>query len=68
MVDGGTDEKPGRAVGGNLSTSEADGSQGWPSPPLSLGVPPSPSGSGDAFLFMLRGCFPLSVQGRKEEG
>lgn len=61
MVEGGAAEKPGRDAGGILRTSEGDGNQGWPSPPFILGAEPSPSGSGEAFLFMLRGCFPRSV-------
>lgn len=62
MVDGGAAEKPGRAAGGIFRTSEGEGSHGWPSLPFILGTLLSQSGSGEAFLFPGRGCFPLSVQ------
>lgn len=45
----------------NIS-SEGEGSHGWPSLPFILGTLLSQSGSGEAFLFPGRGCFPLSVQ------
>lgn len=64
MVEGGAAEKPVREDGGILRTSE--GSHGWPSLPFILGALPSPSGSGEAFLFTGRVCFPLSVD--QEEG
>ena len=64
---GGAAAPPGRAAGGIFRTSEGEGSHGCPSPPFILGALPSPSGSGEAFLFMLRGCFPLSVEEEEEE-
>ena len=67
MVEGGAVENPGREAGGIFRTSEGEGSHGCPSPPFILGALPSPSGSGEAFLFMLRGCFPLSVEEEEEE-
>jgi len=66
MVEGGATEKPGKEDGGIFKTSEGDGSHGWPSLPFILGALPSPSGSGDAFLFTGRVCFPLSV--KEEDG
>ena len=66
MVEGGAAaEKPGKVAGGIFRTSDGDGSQGWPSPFIlaATEAAPSPSGSGEAFLFMVLGCFPLSVGG-----
>lgn len=68
MVEGGAAEKPGKAAGGIFRTSEGEGSHGGPSPPFILEALPSASGSGEAFLFMFRGCFPLSVAEEEEEG
>lgn len=61
MVEG-AEAKLGGGTGGIFSPSGAAGNHCCPSP-LSLAAVPSPSGSGEAFLF-IRGCFPLSG-GRK---
>lgn len=57
IVDG-CEAKLGGGTGG-IFRSGGGGSHCWPSP-LSFTAVPS-SGSGEAFLFMLMGCFPLSV-------
>lgn len=68
MVEGGAAaEKPGRAAGGIFKTSEGDGSHGCPSAPFIFGALPSPSGSGDAFLFIALGCLPRSEEEEEEE-
>lgn len=64
MVEGGPAEKPGRAADVIFKPSDGEESQGWPSPFI-LEALPSPSGSGEAFLFPGRGCFPLSVAEEK---
>lgn len=69
MVLVGTEEKLGGGPGVILCPSRSDGGPGnhcCLSSPLCLEAVPSlsPSGSGDAFLFIVRGCFPLS-EGRK---
>ena len=62
IVEGG-EVKLGGGTGGIFRLSLGAGNHCCPSP-LSLAAVPSPSGSGDAFLFMLRGCFPLSGGGK----
>lgn len=62
IVEGG-EAKLGGGTGGIFSPSVGGGNHCCPSP-LSLVTVPSPSGSGDAFLFMFRGCFPLSGGGK----
>lgn len=66
IVEGG-EAKLGGGTGGIFSPSVGGGSHCCPSP-FSLAAVPSPSGSGEAFLFMFRGCFPLSggVNGLKK--
>lgn len=61
-VEGG-EAKLGGGTGGIFSPSGGVGNHCCPSP-LSLAAVPSPSGSGDGFLFMPRGCFPLSGGGK----
>lgn len=58
IVEGG-EAKLGGGTGGIFSPSVGGGSHCCPSP-FSLAAVPSPSGSGEAFLFIFRGCFPLS--------
>lgn len=62
IVEGG-ETKLGGGTGGIFSPSVGGGNHCCPSP-FSLAAVPSPSGSGDAFLFMLRGCLPLSGGGK----
>lgn len=62
IVEGG-EAKLGGGTGGIFSPSVGGGNHCCPSP-LSLAAVPSPSGSGEAFLFMFRGCFPLSGGGK----
>lgn len=59
----GGEAKLGGGTGGIFSPSVGGGNHCCPSP-LSLAAVPSASGSGDAFLLMLRGCFPLSGGGK----
>lgn len=61
IVEGG-ETKLGGGTGGILSPSAGGGNHCCPSP-FSLAAVLSPSGSGDAFLFM-RGCFPRSAGGK----
>lgn len=55
--------KLGGGTGGILCASAGGGSHCWPSPLIFTAVPSS--GSGDCFLFMLLGCFPLSAWRRE---
>lgn len=61
IVEGG-ETKLGGGPGGIFRPSLGGGNHCCPSPFI-LATEPSPSGSGDAFLFMPRGCFPLSGGG-----
>lgn len=68
MVEGGAVGKPWREDGGIFMTSEDEGSHDCPSLPFTLGALPSPSGSGEAFLFTGRACFTLSAEEEEGEG
>ncbi len=60
IVEGG-EEKLGGGTGGIFNPSPA-GSHCCPSPLILAAVPPSPSGSGEAFLFRFLGCLPRSAK------